>query len=436
VHTDRQSRLRSPCALAGWLALALLLATWGAACGRETGEELSPFRWQPAPPPAPGAQAEQESALLRAIGYLRGYRPAERAGGVGLHVPDQAWQGWNLYTSGDAPAARLIDMDGRLLHRWQLDYREAFPGVDPEWLESAGTQYWRRVLLLDGGDLIAIYDYHGLVRIDRDSRLVWASPGQYHHDLWLGGGRLWVLRTSPSAAGALPGRAGSVMEEELVLLDPRDGRVLRTVSLLDAFRRSRYAGVLRRLPLTEDVFHDNTIEILAGPDPRGVFTRGRALVSLRNIHTVAVVDLERERVVWATTGPWRMQHEPQILTGGSMLLFDNLGVPDYSRVLELDPFSKQVLWSYGGSRQEAFHSEGMGAQQRLPNGNTLITDSFSGRAFEVTPAGRVVWRFDNPARAGEDEAYVAVVPEMLRIEAARTAGWLRPLPEAAQSRRE
>lgn len=432
MQTDRHSRLRPP----RQLALALLLA-WAAGCGQggEAGEELSPFRWQPAPPPASGAQAEQESALLRAIGYLRGYRPAQAAGGVGLHLPDQAWPGQNLYTSGDAPAARLIDMDGRLLHRWQLDYRDAFPEADPEWLKRAGTQYWRRVRLLDGGDLLAIYDYHGLVRIDRDSRLLWASPGQYHHDLWLGDGRLWVLRVSPSAAGALPGR-GSVLEEELVLLDPRDGRVLRTVSLLDAFRRSRYAGILARLPEIEDVFHGNTIEILSGPDPRGVFTPGRALVSLRNIHTVAVVDLERERVVWATTGPWRMQHEPHILPGGSMLLFDNLGVPDYSRVLELDPFSKQVLWSYGGSREEAFHSEGMGTQQRLPNGSTLITDSFSGRAFEVTPVKRVVWRFDNPARAGEDGAYVAVVPELLRIDPARTAGWLSPVPDGPQSRRE
>jgi hypothetical protein len=415
--------------------LALLLAA-AAGCGREGQDELSPFRWQPAPPPPSGAQAEQESALLRAIGYLRGYRPAQQAGGVGLHVAGEAWPGQNLYTSGDAPAARLVDMDGALLQRWQLDYRDAFPDADPAWLERAGTQYWRRARLLDGGDLLAIYDYHGLVRVDRDSRLVWASPGQYHHDLWLGDGQLWALRVRPSAAGAVPGRAGGVLEEELVQLDPRDGSVLRSVSLLEAFRHSRYAHVLERLPEVDDVFHDNTIEILDGPDPRGVFTRGRALVSLRNIHTVAVVDLEHERVVWASTGPWRMQHEAHILPGVRLLLFDNLGVPDYSRVLELDPFSKQVLWSYGGSREEAFHSEGMGAQQRLPNGNTLITDSFSGRAFEVTPERRVVWRFDNPARAGEDGAYVAVVPELVRIDAARTAGWLRPLPGAAQSRRE
>jgi hypothetical protein len=32
----------------------------------------------------------------------------------------------------------------------------------------------------------------------------------------------------------------------------------------------------------------------------------------------------------------------------------------------------------------------------LPNGNTLITNSGSGRAFEVTAEGKIVWEFANP----------------------------------------
>lgn len=381
-----------------------------------------------------GTQSEEESALLRALGYLPGYRAPERAGGVGVYLPDEVWPGQNLYTSGDAPVARLVDMQGRLLHSWQLDYHDAFPHADAARLARPGTQFWRRARLLEGGDLIAVFDYHGLVRVDRSSRLLWAAEGQYHHDLWLGQGALWALRLEPSAPRALPGRAESVSEEQLVQLDPRDGRVLRVVSLLDAFRRSRYARVLSHLPPQADVLHNNTIEILPGPDERGVFTRGRALVSLRNIHTVAVVDLEREEVVWATTGPWRMQHEPQHLPSGRLLLFDNLGVPGFSRVLELDPFTREIAWSYGGSAPQGFHSEGMGSEQRLPNGNTLVTDSFSGRAFEVTPAKRVVWSFDNPARTGERGEYVAVVPELLRIDAAQTAAWLSPLASAESQR--
>src|SRR5258706_14516162 len=38
----------------------------------------------------------------------------------------------------------------------------------------------------------------------------------------------------------------------------------------------------------------------------------------------------------------------------------------------------------------------MGNAQRLPNGNTLITESSFGRFFEVTKEGEIVWEYVNP----------------------------------------
>jgi hypothetical protein len=37
----------------------------------------------------------------------------------------------------------------------------------------------------------------------------------------------------------------------------------------------------------------------------------------------------------------------------------------------------------------------MGNAQRLPNGNTLITESSFGRFFEVTKEGELVWEYVN-----------------------------------------
>ena len=53
--------------------------------------------------------------------------------------------------------------------------------------------------------------------------------------------------------------------------------------------------------------------------------------------------------------------------------------------------------------------------QRLPNDNTLITDSVSGRAFEVTRDKEIVWEFYNPHRAGENDEYIALVHELTRL---------------------
>ena len=100
-------------------------------------------------------------------------------------------------------------------------------------------------------------------------------------------------------------------------------------------------------------------------------------------------------------GPWRAQHDPRFLENGNMLLFDNrgnLGEGGRSRILEFDPQTAGIIWSYYGKPDDKFSSDARGMSQRLPNGNTLITESNPGRIFEVTPDGTTVWEFIVPVR--------------------------------------
>jgi hypothetical protein len=61
------------------------------------------------------------------------------------------------------------------------------------------------------------------------------------------------------------------------------------------------------------------------------------------------------------------------LTNGHLLIFNN-GIKR-SSVLELDPIANRVVWKY---EDDTFYSRMRGSVQRLPNGNTLITESDSG----------------------------------------------------------
>jgi hypothetical protein len=218
------------------------------------------------------------------------------------------------------------------------------------------------------------------------------------------------------------------LEEFVAVLEP-DGRLRRTVSLYDAFRNSPYAPLLARVARGGDIFHTNTLTILDGSLAARwpLFARGRALVSMRNIDTVAVVDLERTTVVWALTGLWRAQHQPSLLPSGRLLVFDNAGRAGRSQVLELDPWTQQVAWRYPSKPGVDLASATSGSTERLPNGNTLVTESTAGRALEVTAAGDVVWEFYNPHRAGERGELIATLLEVVRLEAdfGRDGGWQR-----------
>ncbi len=85
-------------------------------------------------------------------------------------------------------------------------------------------------------------------------------------------------------------------------------------------------------------------------------------------------------------------------------------------MLEVDPVTDEIRWEYNGDPPEAFFSALRGGCQRLPNGNTLITESDRGRVFEITPEGEVVWEFYNPVtRSGGSER--SAIYRLTRLEA-------------------
>ena len=75
-----------------------------------------------------------------------------------------------------------------------------------------------------------------------------------------------------------------------------------------------------------------------------------------------------------------------------------------------------IVWQYAGTAEWPFESLIRASQQRLANGNTLITESSGGRILEVTPAGEIVWQFVNPVRGGEDNDRLPIICWAQRLD--------------------
>lgn len=371
-------------------------------------------KWRTARASAP--EAGEVPADVKALPYLQGYKEARDLPLVVEHDPEATYQGLNLYISGHAAEAVLMDMSGQVLHRWRYPLRRLWKGLrkDPE---VAKLEYWRRAYLYPNGDLLGIYEGHGLVKLNARSRVLWSHRGNIHHDLQVTeDGRIYVLDREGKIIPRINPEEG-VLEDFVTVLNPA-GKVIRRLSILEAFERSPYASLLQAMRPKGDIFHTNTLEVLDGrfADRHPAFRKGNLLVSLWGIHVLGIIDPEKERVVWARTGDWRRQHQPTFLDDGRLLLFDNLGAArDRSRLIELDPLTGKTFWRYGGTPEVDLFSKTLGSAQRLPNGNTLITESENGRALEVTRDGRTVWEFHNPHRAGERKELVAVLFEMVRL---------------------
>lgn len=400
-----------------------LVSAWGNPGGR-----WHKGGWQDYAPEDADLTPEQEAEFekLLSLGYLTGSHPKPANEGVVVYDAERAYDGFNFYTSGHFPGAILMDMKGNVLHRWRKDFLDAWGDRPAELLPASNKSagYWRRAHLFENGDVLAIFEGIGLIKIDRDSNLIWARFGGFHHDLdVMEDGSIYVLTREPRMIPDIS-PDHPVLEDFISVLDA-DGRETRRVSVLEAFANSDYPAVARGLEEGGDVFHTNTIEVLKGrlADEIPAFEAGNVLVCLRERRVIGVVDLDERRAVWAMVGSWVAQHQPTVLDNGNILIFDNKGDDGASRVIEFDPVEKRTEWAYEAEERGQFFSRECGSNQRLPNGNTLITESDRGTAFEVTPDLTVVWKYLNPSQAGDDGEYIATLFEVVRLDPDFETDW-------------
>ena len=181
----------------------------------------------------------------------------------------------------------------------------------------------------------------------------------------------------------------------------------------------------------------NIIAIIAGIDhPHGLWKKGAIVWRVGPFYTPDKPESKIGQII----GQHHAHMIPKGLPGwGNILVFDNGGMAgfgallpglkdrdgnslghypntlrDYSRIVEFNPITLKVVWEYKmakptedydedgeikGNERKFFatHYSGM---QRMPNGNTLICEGNTGRVFEVTKKGEVVWEYFHPAGRG------------------------------------
>lgn len=413
---------------------ALLVAAKRAVVGEEAPAPVAqPFQeqgfWMKLRQPG-GLSAEDTLDTLDKLGYAGTYEEADPEQGgpvVTDYDPARAQPGHNLIVSAHEPSVQLANMEGEVLHEWIFSFDDV---PVPEGYEAPGifgSRCFRRARLLADGHVLVIFERMALLELDKDSNLVWSQVGYFHHDLDVTpDGTIHALTHEVHVVPRIDETRES-FEDFVTTLSP-EGELLGRFSLLEALERSDWAPLLEnRNPERQDIFHTNTIAVLDGSlahlSPH--YAAGHLLVSIHALDTIAIVDPREERVVWALTGMWRKQHEPVLLPSGNMLLFDNMGHGGWSKVIEFDPFTQHIHWAFEGSEANDFYSEVLGSCARLANGNTLITESVMGRAFEVTPGGEVVWRWTTPYRVERDDFVgIAVLMEIERLEPDVDLSWL------------
>jgi Arylsulfotransferase (ASST) len=382
----------------------------------------TPGRWRKAISGAnKGGLSEDDLKALSKLGalpYLGGYNKAPDQMNVITYDENKSFEGVTLLVSGHRPGAYLIDMKGKILHEWGLDFDDVWPSGDIFNEHIEHKTFWRRVHLFENGDLLAIFEGIALIKIDKNSKLIWKNKCRAHHDIHVGSnGNIFTLARHSLKKHDKFDIDGEIMEDSIIKLSS-SGVLVKSWSILDSYLNSDYSGSLKLTVNYGDFMHTNSLVILDDASYENVpmFREGTALISSRSMNSVALVDLGKEKVVWELIGMTQEQHDPALLKNGNVLIFDNLGSQNNkSRVIEINPMTQEIVWQYKENEKYSFYSKTCGTNQRLPNGNTLIAESDNGRVLEVTPGNEIVWEYLNPNRAGEDNELIATMFEAVRF---------------------
>ena len=361
-------------------------------------------------PTAQQSSAQERLQALQSIPYISA--PVDLSQQVGLlgMRESEVTPGLNLFANRYHTTAALMDNKGKIVHRWTMKDRSA----------------WFAEEVTPDGDLLVEHGWDGdrhvdfpeergfpsrLTKLSRDSKVLWSVTLPVHHDLQIlpDGNLLVLLDRVRKTSGAHP---VTIKDNTIAYLSP-DGHVLREISLYDLVRRARFKlPFLKSDSSTEpwDLFHANTVrqlsdarsaEILrtigATPATKRIYRSGNVLVCSRHQSFVAIVDPTRSEIVWMWgRGELEGPHSARLLASGNVMIFDNGLDRGWSRVVEVNPGTGKIVWNWSARKPTDFYVQTGGACQRLPTGNTLITDSWHATAIEVTPDKRIVWKWKNP----------------------------------------
>lgn len=374
---------------------------------------------------------------------------------VAIYRSDKCYGGYTLFchTYEDAQTGRggvahmyLVDMEGNPVHEWTA--RTAVQLL--ELLPDGSLYYSTR----DRSNL----DQAGLYRIAPDSSVLWQYHCRIDHDFHvMDNGHLMVhclidkmvprlgpeLRRNPyiieidvDSKELLWEWHGEEHIQELVDLCRLEvpinwpKRMQREMEERLAWEKELQQAtpeqreVLARDQLNAFIFdwaHNNTCDVMpdnpsAANDSR--FRAGNIIFSYRSLDFIGVIDRASGEIVWAW-GPGELdgQHQPTMLPNGHILVYDNGTRRGWSRVVELDPLSKEIVWEYTGTPKRSFFGAFISGAQLLPNDNILVCEGVSARLFEVTRDREIVWEYRSPyADAGTYGIYRAVryAPEFVK----------------------
>ena len=359
---------------------------------------------------------------------------------------EKAFDGYTLVTSTTSKRAFLMDMEGKVVHKWQMKYPAGlYAYLLPNGNLLAGGSRRDDAPVNFGGSSGMITEY------DWDGNVVWEwqelTPEyvQHHSFYRMPNGNTLVLGWEYKSyeEAIAKGRKPETMSQDgyenygkiikglwpdYVREISPEGKVVWSWHVWDhlgpgekQFDINFVLPKAARYMAGPDWSHFNSVEYLPDTD--------QILLNSRNFGEFYLISHKTGEIQFRWGNPCMYgkgkcpsflddgdqqlfgPHHASYLPNGNVLVFDNgwyRPEGERSRVLEVNPKTGEIEWQWISKMAHSFYTRYQGAVQKLPNGNYFITSSGSGHLIEITGGKEpeIVWEWFSPLTMDKTRCFI------------------------------
>jgi len=301
--------------------------------------------------------------------------------------------------------AKLIRLsDQKVIHQWTPDYDRIIK------LLGKQNKYWPdqnkhnlrlyHPLLSADGSIIFNNVLSPLIKIDKDSKLIWAINGIYHHSIEVDAeSNIWAPSViKPS--GFLPHILNDYKDDAITEISP-GGKILFQKSVAQILDENGYRPLLLGMgPYEKDMLHLNEIQpaLTSGK----YWVKGDLLISIRNRSTIFLYRRSANKILWIKTGPWLNQHDANFADSTRIAVFGNNVVRVFGEDRLVDGYNEEYIFNFKTNKIETPYTDFLkkakvatpseGRADILPNGDLFVEETNNNRLLRGD-TNDIIWQY-------------------------------------------
>ncbi len=294
--------------------------------------------------------------------------------------------------------------DQKIIHQWKPNYDQILKLYGPHnklWLgQDKNNLSIYHPLLSPDGSIIFNYYMSPLIKIDKDSKLLWGLDGIFNHsNEYDADGNIWAPSII-APTSYLPGMLNDYQDDAITEISP-GGKLLFRKSVAQILADNGYRTLVLGIgPYEKDLLHLN--EIQPALTSGSYWTKGDLLISLRNRSTVFLYRSSTNKILWLKTGPWLNQHDAAFIDSVRIGIFGNNTVRVFGEDRLLDGYNEEYIFNFKTNKTETPYTEFLkkakvstpvqGRAEVLSNGDLFVEETINNRLLRGNRKD-IIWQY-------------------------------------------